>query len=218
VEVTKLSLLLKVLEGETRESIHQQRRLFHGERVLPDLASNIKCGNSLIGSDFYDVPTQGDLFEDEERVRINVFDWNEGFPAIMKSGGFDAVIGNPPYIRIQRIAHTETDYLFGKFECPTSKIDLSLVFLEQALRLANPLGRVGFICTLYLTMATTVAKLYVCGPGIGYCGLFRAMIPRASISAAQRPKKPMTSYPCGGCNVNGLPPPLPKECSRFLFV
>ncbi|RZJ29008.1 MAG: restriction endonuclease subunit M, partial [Chryseobacterium sp.] len=52
VEVTKLSLLLKVLEGESSESINSQFKLFH-ERALPDLGSNIKCGNSLVGSDFY---------------------------------------------------------------------------------------------------------------------------------------------------------------------
>ncbi len=51
VEVTKLSLLLKVLEGETKESV--QRMLLQKERALPDLANNIRCGNSLIGRDFY---------------------------------------------------------------------------------------------------------------------------------------------------------------------
>ncbi len=53
VEVTKLSLLLKVLEGENTESLERQLRLFR-QRALPDLASNIKCGNSLIGPDFYE--------------------------------------------------------------------------------------------------------------------------------------------------------------------
>src|SRR5208337_484778 len=52
VEVTKLSLLLKVLEGESEETIANQLRLFH-ERALPDLAGNIKCGNSLIGPNYY---------------------------------------------------------------------------------------------------------------------------------------------------------------------
>ena len=52
VEVTKLSLLLKVLEGESDETVSNQLRLFH-ERALPDLAANIKCGNSLVGSDYY---------------------------------------------------------------------------------------------------------------------------------------------------------------------
>lgn len=55
VEVTKLSLLLKVLEGESEQTIVKQLKLFH-ERALPDLGNNIKCGNSLIGTDFYNTP------------------------------------------------------------------------------------------------------------------------------------------------------------------
>ena len=55
VEVTKLSLLLKVLEGEDEGTLGQQLTMSLGkaERVLPDLGQNIRCGNSLIGSDFY---------------------------------------------------------------------------------------------------------------------------------------------------------------------
>ena len=93
VEVTKLSLLLKVLEGET------QLKLFH-ERALPDLGRNIRCGNSLIGPDFYE-GQQLLLLDEEDQYRINVFDWKKGFPDIMKDGGFDAVIGNPPYVDIK---------------------------------------------------------------------------------------------------------------------
>ena len=55
VEVTKLSLLLKVLEGESEQTISSQLKMFQ-ERALPDLGNNIKCGNSLIGPDFYMVP------------------------------------------------------------------------------------------------------------------------------------------------------------------
>src|SRR6266567_5860924 len=86
VEVTKLSLLLKVLEGESNQSLISQLRLFH-ERALPDLDSNIKCGNSLIGPDFYDI-VQMSFIDEEERYRINVFDWYAEFPEIMASGGF----------------------------------------------------------------------------------------------------------------------------------
>src|ERR1035441_8692427 len=147
VETTKLSLLLKVLEGETQQSLQPVLRLFH-ERALPDLGDNIKCGNSLIGPDFYQ-QQQLPLLDDEERYRINVFDWwgKDGFPLIKEAGGFDVVIGNPPYVRIQRIPHVESDYLFRTYQSPTSKIDLSLVFLEKGLQVANPTGRVGFICT-----------------------------------------------------------------------
>ncbi len=109
VEVTKLSLLLKVLEGESDESLASQLKMFH-ERALPDLGENIKCGNSLIGPDFYDdlfssnvgansnSPLQGsNELTDDERLRINVFDWKNEFKEIMSNGGFDVVIGNPPY-------------------------------------------------------------------------------------------------------------------------
>ena len=95
VEVTKLSLLLKVLEGESGELLQQQMEIFK-KRVLPDLGDNIKCGNSLIGSDFYQ-GKQIDLINEEEQYRVNAFDWDTEFKEIMKSGGFDAVIGNPPY-------------------------------------------------------------------------------------------------------------------------
>ena len=75
-------------------------RLFH-ERALPDLGDNIKCGNSLIGPDFYN-GRQMSLLDEEEHYRINVFDWKAEFPAVFKkAGGFDAVIGNPPYIRME---------------------------------------------------------------------------------------------------------------------
>jgi len=97
VEVTKLSLLLKVLEGETMQSIQQQFLTMH-ERVLPNLGSNIKCGNSLVGPDFY-VKQQMSLMEDDEQLRVNVFNWEAAFPEVFggKTPGFDSIIGNPPY-------------------------------------------------------------------------------------------------------------------------
>jgi len=71
VEVTKLSLLLKVLEGETDETLGQQLALWR-EPALPDLDNNIKCGNSLIGPDYF----QAQLLPDEEEMRrVNPFDW-----------------------------------------------------------------------------------------------------------------------------------------------
>jgi len=143
VEVTKLSLLLKVLEGETEETLNPQLFLLR-ERALPDLANNIKCGNSLIGPDYY----AGQLLPDEDEMRrVNPFDWQAEFPEAMAAGGFDAIIGNPPYIRIQRIDHAVADYLFSTFQTPTSKTDLSQLFLEQALRLTNQSGLIGYICT-----------------------------------------------------------------------
>ncbi len=145
VEVTKLSLFLKVLEGESKESLEHQRRMFQ-ERALPDMADNIKCGNSLISPDIY-AQVEAKEFTAEDHLRLNVFDWEKTFPWYKEARGFDAVIGNPPYIRIQRIAKLESDYIFRNYEGPTSKVDLSLVFLEKALGLCVKKGFGGFICS-----------------------------------------------------------------------
>ena len=95
VEVTKLSLLLKVLEGETREQL-QRDFLKQRARILPDLGRNIRCGNSLIAPDFYD-NQQMHLIPEDELYRTNAFSWDDGFPTIMANGGFSCVIGNPPW-------------------------------------------------------------------------------------------------------------------------
>lgn len=107
VEVTKLSLLLKVLEGESEETLDATLRLFH-ERALPDLGNNVKCGNSLIGSDLYDV-VPIEKFTIEDRRRLNVFDWTVEFPWINATGGFDVVLGNPPWGAV--FSQTEKEYL-----------------------------------------------------------------------------------------------------------
>lgn len=146
VEVTKLSLLLKVLEGASREALDRQLKMFHKDRALPDLGRNIKCGNSLIGPDFYN-GQQLAMFDEEERYRINVFDWHgkDGFPEIMKSGGFDAVIGNPPYIRIQGFPRPEVDYLASHYKSAILNADVYVSFVERGLSLLRAGGLLGNI-------------------------------------------------------------------------
>lgn len=147
VEVTKLSLLLKVLEGESQDSIESQYRLFH-QRALPDLGRNIKCGNSLIGPQFYD-NEQLEL-DEEERIRINVFDWNSEFRDIMRAGGFDAVIGNPPYVNAWELFANEPHIRAYINEGDTYQTadrhwDLYVLFLERAWQLVRKDGRLSFI-------------------------------------------------------------------------
>ncbi len=194
VEVTKLSLLLKVLEGETGQTLQTIFRLFQ-ERALPDLGDNIKCGNSLIGPDFYQ---QGELplLTDDEKYRINVFDWHKEFPQIFRrrrgnesqtssgelrdapppldytvpgvplhgkystrkikektvppapiepewEGGFDAVIGNPPYVRMEELKQVK-DYL-RKYESFEPRADLYTYFIEQETNLLHVDGKFGMI-------------------------------------------------------------------------
>lgn len=145
VEVTKLSLLLKVLEGESQESISKQFELFH-QRALPDLGSNIKCGNSLIGPDFYQ-QQQMALLDDEERSRINVFDWQTEFPEVFQAGGFDVVIGNPPYVLLQDELRDDRQLEFfrSKFESASFKVDTYHLFIEQVVRVGRPGGRCAMI-------------------------------------------------------------------------
>jgi hypothetical protein len=146
VEVTKLSLLLKVLEGENEQTISQQLKMFH-ERALPDLGNNIKCGNSLIGPDFYE-GKQLSLLDDEDKSRINVFDWGKEFKEIMDSGGFDAVIGNPPYVRQEGLGEDFKKYAQAKFSAFSGTADLYVYFIEQAHRiLRRTKGLFGMICS-----------------------------------------------------------------------
>lgn len=195
VEVTKLSLLLKVLEGETGQTLQTIFRLFH-ERALPDLGDNIKCGNSLIGPDFYQ---QGELMllTDDEKYRINVFDWRGEFPTVFQhfdagaelrdapttsldftmpgtplhggyarkkakskkgdeasktvesewEGGFDAVIGNPPYRMLQPHNTEEIilKYLRERYVAAEFKVELFHLFLQRGVALLKEGGYHGYI-------------------------------------------------------------------------
>jgi len=145
VEVTKLSLLLKVLENENQDTLNRQFTLWR-ERALPDLGNNIKCGNSLIGPDYF----EGRLIPDEDEIRrVNPFDWQTEFPEIMAAGGFDVVIGNPPYIRIQMMkewAPIEVELYKQRYKAASKgNYDIYVVFVERALQLLNKRGRMGYI-------------------------------------------------------------------------
>jgi adenine-specific DNA-methyltransferase len=139
VEVTKLSLLLKALEGENDATLSQQMTFFH-ERALPNLSQNIKCGNSLIASDFSMIP--------EDLIRVHAFDWPVQFPEAMKAGGFDAVIGNPPYLggrEWKKENGREYDYFVGTYTVAEYQFDIYALFLERGTGLLKQDGRLGFI-------------------------------------------------------------------------
>ncbi|MCK4445632.1 MAG: N-6 DNA methylase, partial [Candidatus Marinimicrobia bacterium] len=159
VEVTKLSLLLKVLEGETDETLTSQLKLFH-ERALPDLGNNIKCGNSLIGSDFYEGQQLSILAEDE-MYRINAFDWDKEFQEIFHrkdeydtEKGFDAVIGNPPYGA--ELTENMSNYLKAVFTTQVWRGESYLLFVEKSFRLLKVSGLFGYIIPdTYLNLGFT---------------------------------------------------------------
>jgi|AMWB02.1.fsa_nt_gi hypothetical protein len=142
VEVTKLSLLLKCLEGETEASIQQQFSLWN-ERVLPTLDNNIKSGNSLIDTDFYSAELDFGL-----EKKIKPFNWQNAFPEVFKQGGFDAVIGNPPYLggRDWKEENGNAyDYFVSKYQVAEYQFDIYALFWEAGINLLKPNGLIGFI-------------------------------------------------------------------------
>ena len=146
VEVTKLSLYLQMLEGEGK----QENSLFRESdmHVLPYLGDNIKCGNSLIGSDFY-ASQDLSLFEEEAMYKVNAFDWEKEFSQIFKNGGFDCVIGNPPYVNINTMPEYH-EYFSKKYsEIHTGYNDLMYYFLYRGINLLNKTGIYGVITSNY---------------------------------------------------------------------
>lgn len=146
VEVTKLSLLLKVLEYE---GLEVQQKLLFNERILPDLYKNIKCGNSLIGTDILNNVTTMDILDIQ---KIKPFDWDKEFPEVftnvrtrliasLPDDGFDVVIGNPPYGA--ELNEDERTYLENKFNMKNT--DTACLFIGHSANLLNNKGINGFI-------------------------------------------------------------------------
>jgi len=140
VEVTKLSLLLKVLEGENDETISKQLKLFQ-ERALPDLGDNIKCGNSLIG---WDILEDNPNLTQEEIERINPFDWDKEFSEIFQRGGFNVVIGNPPYVRQEGLSEFK-GYFQKHYLVYHGTADLYTYFIERGVSFLKDGGFFSYI-------------------------------------------------------------------------
>lgn len=136
VEITMMSLYLKALEGE-------RSQLPPKLHILPELKYNIICGNSLIGPDFYK-DQQLSFIDDEDKFRINVFDWKAGFPEIVKAGGFDSVIGNPPYVRQESLTEFK-NYFERHYESFNGVADLYVYFMEKGLLLLREGGYYSII-------------------------------------------------------------------------
>jgi len=115
VEIAKLSLWLRTAQPN---------------RKLNDLSNNIKCGNSLID----DVAVAGD----------KAFNWQQEFPHIFTKGGFDVVIGNPPYVR-QELFKEIKSFLEENYTCYNSVADLYTYFIEKGINLINSDGLHSFI-------------------------------------------------------------------------
>lgn len=141
VEITKLALWLNTAVPG---------------KPLSALDHTIRCGNSLVDSDLSQ-HIQLDMLEIDTRERINVFDWEEAFPEVFAQGGFDIVIGNPPYVKLQhfrKVFSHVAEYLVdarradgaSKYRSTqTGNFDLYLPFIERGMALLKEGGRLGYI-------------------------------------------------------------------------
>ncbi|MBU8901663.1 MAG: Eco57I restriction-modification methylase domain-containing protein [Victivallales bacterium] len=149
-EVTKFSLLLKLLEGESGASIDHFISQYT-TKVLPSLRDNIKCGNSLVSNNFYEFMPEA-IDDDKILFKVKPFDWHMEFPFLNDTNGFDAIVGNPPYVRIQNLVKfspEEVKYyqndLSGFVVAKKETIDKYYVFIQRAIALLNPSGFLGYI-------------------------------------------------------------------------
>jgi type I restriction-modification system DNA methylase subunit len=117
VEIAKLSLWLRTAQKG---------------RKLNTLSQNIKCGNSLI--------------DNPEVAGEKAFNWQQEFPGVFKRGGFDVVIGNPPYVQHRKLFHL-SGYFRSNYEVYTGTSDLSVYFFEKALNLMMLKAYLGYIIT-----------------------------------------------------------------------
>ncbi|WP_288550684.1 TaqI-like C-terminal specificity domain-containing protein [uncultured Brachyspira sp.] len=139
VEVAKLSLLLKSFEDSFNVNEYGQGSLLN-EKILPSLDNNIKCGNSLIGNDFYE--SHLDL-DDATLYKINCFDWNSKFRDIMKTGGFDVVIGNPPWGA--SFDESSKGYIKNNYNHSDIEIESYILFIEKGIKNLSSNGYLGLI-------------------------------------------------------------------------
>lgn len=159
-EVTQFSLFLRLLQDETTVSTHQYLLDFEHvaqlKKLLPDLSKNIVCGNSLIGTDILD----GQLFPRSEERKLNPMNFEDAFPEVMKRGGFDAIVGNPPYLKergnkefFEPIMHSD----YRKYH--QGKMDLWYYFLHRAIDITKNGGRIGLITNSYWVKSDGASKL-----------------------------------------------------------
>lgn len=149
VEVARFSVLLKLIEKETADSIKAYIKR-HKTPVLPLLDSNIRHGNSLVTSAAlkatYPKAATGLI------PKVIPLDWDSAFPKVTKAGGFSTIVGNPPYIRIQNMVGFSPEEIeiyrnkaAGYTTAHADNFDKYALFTERALSLLKPHGTLGFI-------------------------------------------------------------------------
>lgn len=155
VEVAQLSLYLKLLADETRGSVRGYQ-LEIGETLLPSLNNNIVCGNSLVEMDIL----EGQLFDPVDERKLNPINLKEKFQKIFARGGFNVVLGNPPYVDSEWMTQTapiERAYCARRYKAASGNWDLFCAFIDRAAELTAAGGYHSLIVPNKLASATYAA-------------------------------------------------------------
>lgn len=124
--------------------------------ILPNIDKNIRCGNSLI-----DVDIQQPMIESEFDSDFNPFNWKSSFPKVFEKGGFDAVIGNPPYLNIDSVwglRDPRLTYLKNHYSSIyTDKTDILFYFIEKSIGICK--GEISMIISRSFLEADKAFKL-----------------------------------------------------------
>ncbi len=131
IEIARLNLMLKALVADYK---------------LPLLTDHMKVGNSLIS---------------DEKISNKPFRWREEFTEVFKNenSGFDVIIGNPPYVRVDELNKVDKKYWKEKFLTSWGKYDLYYLFIEKSINILNSKGVLGFIVPNKFCVATSAKKL-----------------------------------------------------------
>ena len=196
IEITKLSLWLKTAK--------------HG-KPLESLEANLHVANSLISSE------DGGLAYDSK-----AFDWNRAFPDVVARGGFDVVIGNPPYVRMERLKSVKP-YLEKRYAVASDRADLYYYFFELAMRLLRSDadgGRMGFISssTFFKTGSGEKLRSFLLSNAqiesvvdFGDLQVFEGVTTYPAIMIARRSTAPQPDEPVRFLNVSSA---VPKDFTK----
>lgn len=135
VEITKLSLFLKLA---TTVGINEGFK-------LPNLDKHIKCGDSLV--------------DDESIAGNKAFNWHSAFPEVFENGGFDIIVGNPPYVDIKEMDENTAKYIFDNYETSFNRINLYSTFVEKSYYLLKNEGIFSFIMPNSILFNSTYSKI-----------------------------------------------------------
>ena len=146
VEVAKLSLSLKIVDDYAPKDFDAVGIL--GSQILKGVGSNIKCGNSLVAADIETI-CPGISKNLGELQMTNAFDWETSYPKVFEHGGFDCIVGNPPYVEVKNYnvaLPSMASYIKKTYRSSRNgKIDLAIPFIEKGINLLNNKGRLGYI-------------------------------------------------------------------------